>query len=313
MAKFSYKSAEMQSTVVELDDGRVLEVRRGELTGRAIPDRVTWNSLAAWRAWLPAGAVVDGLEAAEPPAAAAAGGGGVAPAVPEELLQAHAVARQDAQDKVARHKDLHANFKQRKADIRQQMADLQLQLQALRQEEAVAKVEVEVAWRVKREAQIAEKTARHRVAYFRAAAGRDPAAIRAEAEALNAAIPGYSKRDMAVYSTFAIHNACLLHNGLPLDSDRYLWWDRSVFLEHIQWSYRIPYEQWDPEPEEAEEAGAHALAAAAAERGIPVWVAEAWAEQEAEDAAAEEEEEARPAVVEEAIAAALRYEREVLG
>jgi hypothetical protein len=53
MTKLSYKYADFASTVVPLKDGRLLEVRRGPLTGKAIPDRRTWASEEEWRATLP--------------------------------------------------------------------------------------------------------------------------------------------------------------------------------------------------------------------------------------------------------------------
>jgi hypothetical protein len=313
MAKFSFKNAEMQSTVVVLRDGRAMEVRRGELTGAAIPDRVYWASLAAWRAWLPEGAQVEGLEAVEPPAPAAAGGGG-APAVPAALLEAAAAARQDAAAKAAALKEARTNAAQRQVAIEGQIRAMREQIRALQMEEEAVKLEVRAANAEAGRARYAALAAENRVSYARAAAGRAPEEIRAEAEALNAAVPNLRKRDMARYSTFALRNALLLAYGLPLDSDRYMDWDRSIFLNHIGHANGVHWRRWRGEEEEepVAVAPAHPLAAAAAERGIPVWVAEAWAEAEAEDAAAEEEE-ARPAVVEEAIAAALRYEREVLG
>jgi hypothetical protein len=51
--KLTYKDATTQSSVVRLKDGRVMEVRRNELTGAAIPDRQFWPSAEAWRASLP--------------------------------------------------------------------------------------------------------------------------------------------------------------------------------------------------------------------------------------------------------------------
>lgn len=57
MTKLSYKIGDFASSVVLLKDGSCLEVRRGALTGKAIPDRRTWASEAEWRATLPASAV----------------------------------------------------------------------------------------------------------------------------------------------------------------------------------------------------------------------------------------------------------------
>lgn len=51
--KLSYKDDTVQSSVVRLKRGGVMEVRRNELTGAAIPDRKTWASAEAWRASLP--------------------------------------------------------------------------------------------------------------------------------------------------------------------------------------------------------------------------------------------------------------------
>jgi hypothetical protein len=51
--KLSYKDATTQSSVVRLKDGRVMEVRRGELTGSNIPNRRFWDSAEAWRDSLP--------------------------------------------------------------------------------------------------------------------------------------------------------------------------------------------------------------------------------------------------------------------
>jgi hypothetical protein len=51
--KLTYKDATTQSSVIRLKRGGVMEVRRNELTGAAIPDRKTWPSAEAWRASLP--------------------------------------------------------------------------------------------------------------------------------------------------------------------------------------------------------------------------------------------------------------------
>jgi hypothetical protein len=51
--KLSYKDATVQSSVVRLKRGGVMEVRRDQLTGSNIPDRKTWASAEAWRASLP--------------------------------------------------------------------------------------------------------------------------------------------------------------------------------------------------------------------------------------------------------------------
>lgn len=53
MTKLSFKTADFASTVVPIKGGRYMEVRRGPLTGKAIPNRRTWGSEAAWRATLP--------------------------------------------------------------------------------------------------------------------------------------------------------------------------------------------------------------------------------------------------------------------
>lgn len=51
--KFSYKSPSFQSSIVQLRGGTVLEVRRGNLTGNALPDKRTWPSVKAWKQTLP--------------------------------------------------------------------------------------------------------------------------------------------------------------------------------------------------------------------------------------------------------------------
>jgi hypothetical protein len=51
--KLTYKDAQVQSSVIRLKDGRVMEVRRNQLTGSAIPDRQFWGNAEAWRASLP--------------------------------------------------------------------------------------------------------------------------------------------------------------------------------------------------------------------------------------------------------------------
>lgn len=235
--KYSYKTAELQSTVVICKDGRALEVRRGPLTGAAIPDRCTWPSKEAWLAWLPEGAAVDGLAAAGG-GGAAAGGGGAAVGVPDNLRLAAVAADQALRLKREEWKVAADAAKEQRAGIREQIAALRAQLEARKQELWDVGHEARELEAAQRELREEADKARNRVTYWKAAQGRNPADIRADAELLNAQWRNLRKRDLQRYSTFEIRNALLLKVGEPLDSDRFLAWDRDSLRGDLSWAHR---------------------------------------------------------------------------